>query len=184
MSRNKHQFHPGLLEVFETRVVPSTIVGTQVETPLPIQTSPFVPPGQVQNYSNAAGTATFSVDANNVLTFNVTGATTQYVTFTIYSAPGGGDSDLTVVDPDYNLSSQTLIWSKTVEVVGGAATSTVDLDDLKLTGQRKLQCDAFATNDACGYAPKKPFEKNLDGYLISGQLFDYSEIDARGRERR
>jgi hypothetical protein len=178
MSRSKHQFRPGVLEMFEARIVPSTIIES-TEPPA------FTPPGHEHDTVPAAGGAIFSVDQNtHVLTGTVQVPTAQYVTFTVYSAPGGGDSDATAVGPDYNSRSQTLIYSKTIWVEANTLTQvSVDLDDLKLTGQRKLQTDFFAAgNDSSGYAPKKLTAEVVNGHILGGQLYDYSEFDAKDKD--
>jgi hypothetical protein len=192
MGRKSHQFRPGSPEVFERRVVPAGIVGTAVESPTS-GGGPDIPPGQDLPFTGSPD-ATFAGFETDGLTLNATAvlSTGRWITFAVYTAPGGGDSDATVENSDYNLRSQKLVFSVT-RFVSASTLSTFSVDlaqirqtlgELKLTGQRKLQVDFFVADGPEGYAPKKLSAEVLDGHLISGRLFDYSDLDAAGRERR
>jgi len=165
MSRSKHQFRPGTLEVFDERVTPSV-------TPIP--GIPFVPPGQVVPYSLAPGySGAFTVSGNTIsATWTNDNTVGHYVTFAVYTAPGGGgNSSSQAYD---NLLSQKLVYSQTFFLAAGAThTFSIDVSTLKLTGQDKLQCDVFQADDSTGYAPKKLTEDSLNNHLFGGELFDY-----------
>lgn len=188
MSRSKHQFRPGALEVFETRIVPTVTAMPGI---------PFVPPGQVApstpstNFSVDPGNtgAGFSITGagDNTITSTVTNKTgcDRYATFAVYRAPGGGTG--TTPTSSENLRSQKLIYSQTLLVHPGAeVTFSIDirtLDDTgpgskgdHLTGDDDFQCDIFdAGSDPNGYAPDKLNEAVLDGYIFAGELFNYDD---------
>jgi len=165
----KHRFRTGPLEAFEERITPTI-------TAFPGQT-PFVPPGQVVPYQNAANfTASFSTDGNKTVTGTVTNNTNadHYLTFTIYRAPGGGGNPSS--NAYDNLVSQKLVYSETLLVEAGQTLTftPVDVSTLHLTQQGKFQCDFFdAGDDPNGYAPDKPFENTLGDRLVSGELFKF-----------
>jgi len=174
MRRPTHQFRPGIPEQFETRVVPTLTAYPGVV--------PFIPQGQFDPNALASGydypdkgTASaeyFAVDHDtiSITVTNNTGAS-HYLTFVVYSAPGSGPGGQ--ID---NLASQTLVHSETQPVgsaLGSTASFSVDVSTLKLTGQQKLQCDVFWTDDPNGLAPKKVKLDDLTGHLVVGELFDF-----------
>jgi hypothetical protein len=186
--RAKHQVRIGTPERFEDRITPTTIAIAH--------TIPYVPPGQVVSYTNAMGfddnlvhslngiSQDFGLNPTaNTLTpviQNNTGVT-RYVTFAIYTAPGGGEA--TTSNAYDNLASQKLVFSVTVLVpkfnpqnpsANTVTLPTIDVTSLKLTGQQKFQCDFFDANqDPNGYAPNKPKESDFNNVIIDGELFDY-----------
>lgn len=175
MSRSKHQFRPGALEVFETRIVPAVVA-----TPLP---GLFIPPGQVTGDNGDTGLLTaphFDI-AGNTISTTVTNNTnvTQYVTFVVYTAPGGTDK------LSHNFASQKEAYtSETFALASGESHFfSVDLSTLKLVGQQTIQADIFRADNLGGFAPEKPSQADLGGRIVIGDLFNYSTDDKPGSDR-
>jgi len=166
--RADHQFRTNSLESFEERITPTTIAYPGM--------IPYVPPGQNLPYTSVGGfTApkfSLSVDTITPTVFNNTG-TGQYVTFTLYTAPGGGEA--TTSHAYDNLISQKLVYSQTIFIPAGQTGTfdSIDVSTLHLTGQQKLQGDYFLADSLSGYAPDKLPSSVLDNHLIWGELFDY-----------
>jgi len=170
MSRSKHQFRPAPLEVFEERITPSVSHVTA---------DVFTPPGQVGPFTTVSGYTTgfaTNVPADNFLQVTVTNDshTAQYLTFAVYTAPGGGN------DPTSNAydnsRSQNLVYSQTTTFAVAprqSVTFTVDVSKLKLTGQDKLQADVFLADGPSGYAPDKIDAANTSGRVVFGDIFDF-----------
>lgn len=186
MSRSKHQFRPDTPEVFEERITPTV-------TAIPGQV-PFTPPGQVVPYTPVSGYTygpgtnggpfTVSGDIVSITLTNNTGSG-QYLTFTAYTAPGGGDNkDGNAYD---NLSSQKLIYSETKFVAAGdPVTFTFDVSKLptsgpnKLNGQDKFQADVFQGIGSTPYAAPEKATNGNGNQLIIGELFDWQGKPAPG----
>jgi len=185
MSRSKHQFRPGALEVFETRIVPTV-------TAYQIGALPYVPLGLVEGGSLAGhdvSTSGFTVTtADQGPAAPVVGPTdsddtsggandfpgTTYdgnfitTTLTNNNPVAGSVSYVTFAvyaapGTDFNFASQNLIYSATYKVVSGTDASkgqgpitvSVDLSTLKIPGKEKVQCEIWSADDANGYAPNK-----------------------------
>jgi len=196
MSRSKHQFRPGALEVFETRIVP-----TVVPIPGMPPVIPFVPPGQI-GPSTPTGeviSSGFTVDPTNTNQINSTVTNkdpnnVEYVTFAIYRAPGGGNgANVPGSGPSENLASQKLIYSTTVALAKAGTTGdsyTFKIDPIALgldqngnngkhlTGDDDFQCDEFSSDDSTFSAPDKVNFDAQDIPLIVGELFNYVESPA------
>jgi len=180
-SRSKHQFRPSMLEVFEDRITPTTVA-------LPTQTL-FIPGGHSGasslisngNYGVAPGTngGFFTVSGDTVsTTITQNTGSSHYYMLLVYTAPGGGENPNS---HSYdNLSSQTLVSQSAPFLLpnGGNTTFSVDLSQLKLTGQQKcqldiIQFDAPDPKAASNFqAPKKAVDV-ATGVLVYGEIFDY-----------
>jgi len=170
--RADHQFRTRTLESIEERITP-TLVGYP-------GVIPYVPPGQVETFQTVTDfTGKYTVNGDTITPYVTNNSgTAQYVTFTLYTAPGGGES--TASHAYDNLLSQNLVLSQTSpHLIQPGETfyfDPIDVSAIKLTGQQKLQTDFYvAGNNPAGYAPDKPTESALNNHLIfgSGQLWDY-----------
>jgi len=168
MSRSKHQFRPGALELFETRIVPSTMAidggaynPPGISSPEGVYTTGFVTPSG------------FSVNGDVVsTTLTNSSGIDRYATFAVYAAEGQG----------FNIASQNLIYQQTYKIPAGQSLLvSVDLSTLKIPGQGKVQCDIWEADDASGYAPDKlkPDSTGFQSHLLLGELFQYQPDDAK-----
>ncbi len=179
MKRSNHQFRPNPLEVFETRIVPTV-------TAIPglagnLYGTPFVPPGDVGPIAKPAGYASSGPSiSGNSISYTATSTQGGYVTFAVYTAPGGGSanapSQAGTTSGSENLASQKRVYRDTEWVAAGTSyTFTVDVSTLKLTGREQLQCDLFSADDCYGYAPDKLDLSVLNNHLFDGELFLYAD---------
>jgi len=186
MSRSKHQFRPGILDQFETRVVPTVAAFPGI--------GPFLPPGQDAPYTNGTGISYtnqgnpfagfFDVSGDKIsTTVTNTSGKIQYVNLTVYTAPGGPDSlaaQNTTGQTD-NLASQKLAYTSEVIALnpGDSHTFCVDLSTLKLTGQEKCQADVMRSDTPDGFAPDKLRLAELGDHFVYGELFDYTKPNGK-----
>jgi hypothetical protein len=187
----KHQFRPGALEVFETRIVPTVTAypglgayvppGLMESGPLAghdVSTSDrFDVSGDLTDDPDSDGGPTYPTYTGTTISATLTNnnpvaGSVSYVTLAVYAAEGQG----------FNFASQNLIYSATYKVVSGIdaklgqgpITVSVDLSTLKIPGKEKVQCEIWSADDSNGYAPNKlkPGDTGYESHLILGELLE------------